>query len=608
MRRLDRYLLIAVIAISLTSSAIVSANPSNESSGQPMAIIGTVDGAQEEADRLYSLFDEQAKRVVAADERKSNPSSIPGAYLANMHSEAWKAARDANRLSWMGEPAGEDLRIRFEMIQFETNRLCQAYRQSADGNRLLRDAASKLKSQRSKIERIWSYINATKSSEKLSGFQNQMESKGIELRKALAYLTLDEQKQFWSPFESALKRVDAASDHLLRKKYDGTRRTAIRNQTRLATEFTKESERIRAQITARGIATLTPGVEGDAAASFAHVGNLWAKAAAGLNRAIALNWAFTNHQKVVVEPTPVQFQFDAVAELTLLVDAAVVSRQIEDVPQLYCDLLRQIAYLDRRCDPRVKLIEQLEPSMKRLANRDHKFPLRIATYEVATMQPLSWQRRFARQQLRHLSKGVHSTRKLLYSKQTSKPAERPLFTPVQRGPLVAASNSLVAPASILVQETAPILVGASVLGGRLIHLAPTSRTSIVPVRGHAYISTPVPKPTEAQLADLRRMLVVTPSHPPLSFEGASALWSAEDLDYRAVGGTIETVHLESLVTRFVTMPDVASVLIPLGGAAKLTTIAFPRKQICWRLTLKPKWAYHEYFTLQFDPPKNEPLR
>ena len=57
-----------------------------------MAIIGTVDGAKAEADRLYKLFQEHAKRVIVADRRQSDPQSIPGEYLARMHGEAWKAA------------------------------------------------------------------------------------------------------------------------------------------------------------------------------------------------------------------------------------------------------------------------------------------------------------------------------------------------------------------------------------------------------------------------------------------------------------------------------------------------------------------------------------
>lgn len=592
---------LAFLAITLINCGIVSANPSSKSPTEPMAIVGIVDGAKEEADRLYKFYDEQAKRIVAADKRKSNPSSIPGSYLAKMHSEAWKAARDANRLAWMGEPAGEDLRIRFEMIQYETNRLCLIYRQSAEGKEQSQEAAQILQAQQSKIDQIWKYIDSIESTDKLTEFQDQMESKGMQLRQHLAYLASDEQERIWPPFQSALERVDKALNLALQAKYDSDRRRAIEKEMRLAKEFAKESERVRTSISTNGKATLVPGVEADAAETFAYLGNLWANAAAGLNRAIALNWAFTNHQRVVVEPTPTQFHFEVVSELKLLIDATASSTPVESVPQLYGELLKQITHLDRRCDPRVRLIEQLRPSMIRLANRDWKFPSKISAYGVATMQPLRWQRRFTEQQRAHVSKDFSSTRQLLYSKQASNPAERQLFAPAQRGPLVAAPNSMVAPASVLVQETSPIAIGASVFGGSLIRLTPNSRNSIVPVNGHAYMNSPVPKPTDSQLAMLRRMLLVTPSHPAITMEAASAISSAEDLDYLNVGGIVEDVHLESLLTRFITMPDVASILIPLGDSARLTTIAFPRQQLCWRLTIKPKWAHNEYFMVQPDP-------
>ena len=92
-------------------------------------------------------------------------------------------------------------------------------------------------------------------------------------------------------------------------------------------------------------------------------------------------------------------------------------------------------------------------------------------------------------------------------------------------------------------------------------------------------------------------MVVDDSYGPLSMEAADAVSAAEMQDYLVVAGPIGEVHLESLITRFIALPDVAYALAPFGTTLTLSENVSPLQQTCWRLDINPVWAQHKYFTV-----------
>ena len=110
--------------------------------------------------------------------------------------------------------------------------------------------------------------------------------------------------------------------------------------------------------------------------------------------------------------------------------------------------------------------------------------------------------------------------------------------------------------------------------------------------------------TEDQVADLKNALLVDDEHNALSLAGMDAISSAEMQDYVSIGGTIQRVHLESLLTRFIAFPDAAIALVPLGGLPQGTTNLAPLEQTCWRLDIVPQWAHHRYFTVRASDSKS----
>ena len=131
----------------------------------------------------------------------------------------------------------------------------------------------------------------------------------------------------------------------------------------------------------------------------------------------------------------------------------------------------------------------------------------------------------------------------------------------------------------------------------MLRLTPTSRTAVVPYQGSHYANVPVAMQSEAEFADLKTAVVVDDSYGPLSMEAADAVSAAEMHDYLIVAGPIREVHLESLITRFITLPDVAYALAPFGTTPTLPDNVSPLQQTCWRLDINPVWAQHKYFTV-----------
>ncbi len=128
----------------------------------------------------------------------------------------------------------------------------------------------------------------------------------------------------------------------------------------------------------------------------------------------------------------------------------------------------------------------------------------------------------------------------------------------------------------------------------MIRLTPTSRTAVVPHGARHYGNVPVPMPSEAEVQDLQAALVIDETHGPLTLDSADAVSAAEMHDYVSVSGLIQSVHLESAVTRFVGLPDIAYPLASLGKTPEMDPSLDPLSQTCWRVDLKPLWAHHRF--------------
>jgi hypothetical protein len=201
-------------------------------------------------------------------------------------------------------------------------------------------------------------------------------------------------------------------------------------------------------------------------------------------------------------------------------------------------------------------------------------------------------REFAKQQANELGKSMVAIASVVGSKTSATP------------PSIIAPKRFGGGVDQLVEQCSAELIGRDYSFSAAVRLSPSSRLAVVPYRDNCYSNIALPA-IEKERADLQRVLLVSKNRPPLTLEAASAVAAAENLDFVGGGGTVRRVHLEAAVSRFASLPNVASVLCPLGSFPKSDSDGFRPEEIVWRFDLAPTWLQHEYFVFVDQPAGNQ---
>ncbi|MGI9471629.1 MAG: hypothetical protein ACR2NZ_08875 [Rubripirellula sp.] len=589
--------LVLLLTLSCSSNAL-QANPNAKDPSKPLAAHGTIDGASELVASLYQVYDEEFAFVTKTLERSDNPASYSERQIAKSAARLWKAKRDVKLLELMGEPATFDLARKVRLLIDQMYVLAHAYAGTPKGSQVLVKLSNKLKRE---LPRYQEFLRQAEAALQKGGdpevFVTQMESKGMQMQADLVFFRAAIRTKYWRQFPQLMIQGDEKRNRARRAQYLEEAKSKIKNHLAAADAFPAEAANIRGQIAASGMAKLGDQ-DGDPVEAFAYLADRWAIASAGLTRAAGTQWAITNRIGTQDQPRVLALRESALAELAGIVEATAVSVKPDQVPRIYSDLLKQMSVLDRRMIGFGMVSQACEPALAKLAAKNPTFANQVEAYQRATSEPLKWRRGFASQQAKNLSKSFPLASVTLKAKSLVEKDIRPDFVRKMNRETVVAPQSINAPADWIVYEAATRLVGKPVRDDKLIRLSPTSRSAVVPYRMGHYANVPVPFPSEAEVADLRQAIVVDETHGPLSTEAAHAVSAAELHDYLTVAGLVQNVHLESAVTRLISLPDLASPLITLGNLAVLDDTMSPLQQTCWRLDIKPMWAHNRYFTVR----------
>ncbi len=600
-------------ASTLIFSTVLTANPNAREPNKAIASHGTIPGSAELVKALYDFYDSEEQRVIKLHDRTNNPARLPPQQIGDSYGKVWKARRDAERLKRMGEPAGHDLAPKLRLLIIAYANLAALSKGSPAGQKYYFAQKKKLVRETPKRNRFLAQAQSALEAGRLEIFQQTMEKYGVELHEKMSFLGVKERLPYSQAFLGLLSRGDSALQRKQRVAYAGAVKMAMEKNFIAAVEFGDEANRIRGQIASTGSADLGDGVIGDAAEAFAHVVQLWSNASAGLVRIASLRKVF---RKGSFDPdgmgdsdgitetdatTPAamkKLSQTALRELALLIAAAAESTPSDQVASTYAGLLKQISVVDRRLGGSLT-IKSCESSLAKLAAKDPTLAVKVASYRQATSEVLVWRNRFASQQAERLVQKYPSTSFQMAQKSPLTKTNKPkIFGRLSTAPMVVAAPYISGPANWHVFESASRLVGKPVSDGPTIRLTPKSRTAIVPYRNYHYANVPLPIPAEDELADLKRVLLVDEAHPAISIAAADAISSAELHEYEQIGGVVSNLHLEAFVTRFISLPDVAGVLVPLGRLPLWGENDSPMTRACWRFDVIPHWARHKYFVVQ----------
>ena len=605
----SRVYLLAMLGFA--ASAIISdpaiGNPTGDDPSKPLKTHATVEAAAALANSLYEIYNEEIIHVTKMYDNRTNPASFSDRQISKSAARLWKARRDAKHLELMSEPAGTDLSRKLFLLADQIDQFGMAYSRTPRGNQMMTKLITKLQRERPRFQKFLQQaaISLQKEGEP-DVFTTQMESKGMQMRETLVFFRPVEQKKYLLNFGALLSQGDQRQGKLRRAEYLAKATEKIKAELASATASTAEMKRISRELVDTGTAVLAEGKTGNGVEAFSKVADLWAQASANLTRANAIGWVMTN-RATNQRPTKVsELKTEALAALITIINSMAANTPPDQIPAAYTRLLRKISVLDRRTTGRNQVSESCKPALETLAKKLSAFPAHIESYTRATCEPLRWRRQFADQQAKNLSTQYVDAGVLLMSKAEVETSIRPNFVRTLGNKTLVAATSFNEPADWMVHEAANRLVGKTVKEYKLIRLTPTSRTGAVPYLNGHYANVPVSIPIEEALADLRAALLIDDKYEALSFEATEAISSGEMQDYVAVGGTIQRVHLEALVTRFIAFPDLAVTLTPLGGLPLLTTDISPLEQTCWRLDISPNWGHNRYFTVRFGQSPHGP--
>ncbi len=332
----------------------------------------------------------------------------------------------------------------------------------------------------------------------------------------------------------------------------------------------------------------------------------WPKLQAAAQRTVMAQWTLeqigstTNekHQALIMSQS--QFASGLSAALAAIVQADAMRTSGPEAAALYNRYVSAAAVLCA-VGPRQNLQTALDPALTALAAKGG-LDKDVEAYRAATSPVLAWKRFFARAK----AKSLAATQTPVHdwcSKVFGPPHQLETIMPepgsnISRAKIASTPNRVLPavlpagpPALIVVNDVVPV----SAAGGRWV--ARFQR------RVFALVAPPPPAAWKAAVDQLEQQLLVSPQSSPLSLDAATTLTGARLGVFEAVGGPVELVTLEPLLTRFVTLPAEAGTLLPLGALPSEPNVNTGESQQSMFLSvrcdiLQPQWLQHECFVLR----------
>ncbi|MCS7469327.1 hypothetical protein NZK35_21970 [Stieleria sp. ICT_E10.1] len=583
--------LILAVCLAGGFNAAAHANPSTQDPEKPLKAHNTIQGAEKQIQAMYAKFAEWEELVIRSTEAANAGRRFPHQQLSRIYPEVYRGIWYAEHLMAMGEPAGADLKQKFAMLR----KAMQVFAQ-----RLIEFQAKELavlKNQTSNRQQTMARAAELAGQGKLAEAERQIQPLLLKQLSSVFYLNGSVGRPFQNevniPYQDILNRLNRER----RKDYQARATETIQTYVDAVDLLKSESARLASELKQSPTVALADGKRGDAAEAIEHITRLWGNASAAVTRSVATAWAFSDGD-VQTTAQPFQQIMDQVeatgnAAIVNVLNSAAQSSPADQLTALYPNVLRALSKLDRR------LLGSLDPSVvsavEQLAAKHAPLAEHVKRYSIATAEPTRWMQRYASQQIEHASSGYPLASNRLNRDETPETTVAPaIYGPQSTRARVLTPGVLSSPASWIVGD-AKSMLGMKMKDESTVRLSPTAKVTIVPQDPRHYTSVPASFPIDAYVAELHDCLLLDDSHGPLDLSAADAQSSAELQEFRNVGGRISRLTLEPFVSRFATMPDQASALVPLNRLPSIDARGTPIDKLIWRVDLEPDWVAHRMF-------------
>jgi hypothetical protein len=541
----------------------------------------------------------------------SRDARLDGRKIGQTHLQLVQLKRLAGRLRMLGEPAGVDYEARASVLRRPLDQLVPAYRSTDAGQRFIQSVRLQIQKQTPVRLKTVAKVRELASQNKWESAENVLYEMLDLLETGTVFLFAEETRIIYEPIWEVREAVDQAMARKRRAQANEILRQARQAQT-------PDFAGVIAQMTtaAQALATEAEVAWGGASLSgpqlVAQFGEKWREIHVASLRCRALDWAIGHRQTdegefeddgggayagLAIDQQVSQFQASVAQAIVQAIDADASRAAADEIPQLYGQYLNVLAPLVRQ-SKMGELAGVVEPPLENLAGQSPAFAQGVAAYRAATEELLRWRGRVAAGRAATRSSKYPLVDKSLFGATQSEGEYRGLFPEREANPRAPA---LQASAPQAMSRAVERLMGQSVAARDVVRLPGQSRAAIARFRMRTYVNQPALN-AAGEFESLQADLMVDDQTPPLTLAAAGSLISARRGDFVLVGGTIGGLHLESLITRFATLPPAASILVPLGDLPPEETRHDLLSQMVMRFDLQPQWAQHDHFFIEFAPP------
>jgi hypothetical protein len=580
-----------------------TANPTGEKPSTPIQVHGTVPEVKAAVEKLYGTYEQLERELSQIRSIRDQPAKINPKQLKEILGKVWAAQHEIRRLDGMGESAVYDLQIRFSFLHEQTIGNGVLSGPTQPGMKFSADMARKAAKEARAVAKLLEKAQKAISSGRGELVYNELIRRGSEY---YGDRVLNE----WKPRADAMRpweELISAAWSTMAKAHQAKIDTAFEQaKNSLDEPITRFAETVTA--TKQALGTAFPIQVNDK--KFENADTLLyflvdelAISQTAMQRSISLNLAqgktnpnFANSVKSHSDQATIEFA----AVIAKLANNAAP----EAAPALHRTLSEFVTAYDRRnSTDSKKLGAETAPAMAALLAKHAASEQSVEAYRRAVAPVLEFRRYFASAQVSNLGKSHPELSRLLGDKSKTPLGLRPLYAKeTELGDSIVADSEIRVALKWQVPETSVRIINKAISVGPVVRLGKTSATAVAPYRNGHYVNVSVANLShESETKALRRVLLVDDKFGPLTLEAAAALSAAELKDYTTVGGKIGRVHGESFVTRFATLPPIASALVPWGSVPSLpdrdeySGNGMPITRLCWRVDLYLDWVATDTF-------------
>lgn len=289
-----------------------------------------------------------------------------------------------------------------------------------------------------------------------------------------------------------------------------------------------------------------------------------------------------------------EFHDNMVPQLIALIEADTKRAGADEAESLYRAYLDAVAPLvPRVVDDTFRV--KLETALNALAAKSPELAAKVAAYRAATDDILAWRRRAAESAADARQRSSEPLTEV-YLQGVLPGEESPGL--VRQGSADTDAASLLGPAPRIMRAAAAKWTDKQVFWDRFIGLKPAVAMSVAEYRHRCYAQMRLPETIAGEVAALEQDLLVSQSGGPLTLDAAVALATARRGDLTSVGGKIGEAEMESVPTRFATMPEAGRSLIPLGPLPDETATRDMIREVLVRFVIEPEWLQGEHFFIE----------